>query len=237
MTNNHPQAPMFSKPLVSLTPKEILILQFLEVYIEQKGYSPTYTEIKNYFGFASYNSVQRYLKQLHKKGYIYTPGGNQKRAVQILHSFPPKENSSSSIAPPPSETYSIPLLGSVAAGSPIERLSYDEHLEVPPSLLKNPQKSFALKVVGQSMMNNGILDGDVILVQKQESAQNGNTVVATVNNEATVKNFYTHSANDHSNIDGPCVELRPANDNMTSFWYKPQDVKINGIVVGLLRQF
>ena len=243
---NHQQSPSLSLP--SLTPKEKGVLEFLELYMERKGYSPSYTEIKDHFGFASYNSVQRYLKQLDKKGYIHNPGGNQKRAIQVLHSsnsFRPTEHQNLNELEakpqpkpqslPSNELFSLPLLGSVAAGCPIERTAHDEYIDIPPALVRSPHKSFALKVSGQSMINDGIHDEDIILVQKQEHANNGEIVVATVNNEATVKHLYLH--NNHQNFEGPCVELRPANDDMDSMWFSPEEVEVKGVVVGLIRKF
>src|SRR6202012_2827380 len=145
------------------------------------------------------------------------PGGNQKRALQILHSsrslsnllavppalttLPspshPKERAPlPEKSPPPVESFSLPLLGRVAAGSPIEAFTDNEFVEVPASLIRNPSKTFALIVQGQSMVEDGILDGDVIFVQKQTYANNGETVVAMVNAQATVKRFYLHTKED-----------------------------------------
>ena len=88
------------------------------------------------------------------------------------------------------EVLSLPLLGKVAAGSPIEAFEHDEFVQVPPSLVRNPSKSYALKVSGASMIEDGIFDGDLILVQRQESATNGEIVVASIENESTVKRFF-----------------------------------------------
>ncbi len=234
-----------SLTLPSLTPKEKGFLEFLELYTKRKNYSPSYAEIKDHFGFASYNSVQRYLKQLHNKGYIHNPGENQKRALKILHGANSFKNAPSSPpsllqtphALPTNELLSLPLMGFVAAGSPIEAISHDEYIDIPPSLIRSPSKSFALKVVGESMINDGIYDEDIILVQKQEDANNGETVVATIDNEATVKHLYTYSKHESAGFDGPCVELRPANDNMDSMWFSPDEVQIKGVLVGLIRRF
>jgi repressor LexA len=244
-----------------LTPKEKNVLEFIEDYIRQNGVAPSYLEIKEHFGFASFNSVQRYLKQLQQKKYIYIPGGNQKRAITVLqssmaaadslnsdsaqthnpfvsHNLPnslPKEETS--LFQPTHravESLSLPLLGRVAAGLPIEALDHDETVDVPPSMVRQPQKSFALKVEGQSMIDDGILDGDVILIQRQSYANNGDIVVATVDNEATVKRFYFHTDKKTSTSQ---IELRPANSDMQPMWFSPDEVDVRGVVVGLLRQF
>lgn len=266
------------KPL-PLSLKELRVMEFIEQFLQDQGVAPTYQEIKEHFGFASFNSVQRYLKQLQDKNYIYIPGGNQKRALQIMNSsksllsqaermvampgiltnqnpspsHPKKEAPLPSsrpvfagepMSPPQAESLSLPLLGRVAAGVPIEAFTDNEFIDVPAALIRNPSKSFALIVQGQSMIEDGIFDGDVIFVQKQSYANNGETVVAMVNNQATVKRFYLHRSKDvHNNPQSPAhpssqqVELRPANSSMESMWYSPPQVDIQGIVVGLIRRF
>lgn len=230
-----------------LSTKEKMVLEFIEEQLLQSGVVPSYQEIKDHFGFASFNSVQNYLKQLSSKGYI-SVASNQKRAIQILHSslaVPQnvvdlkdklKNKKIESQETPRDqllqnsheEVLSLPLLGHVAAGSPIEAFEYNEYIDVPPSLVRNSSKTFALKVKGQSMINDGIFDGDIILVQKQSNASNGEIIVASVENESTVKRIYTSSDK---------VELRPANSTMNSMWYSADQVQIQGVVVGLIRKF
>lgn len=235
-------------PLPPLTPKEKSVLEFIENHILGSGVSPSYQEIKDHFGLASFNSVQNYLKQLTNKGYIENPQG-QKRAIQVLHSASTVQEQlqsksvSTKTGSPRSqllqardEILSLPLLGKVAAGQPIEALKYDEFVDVPPSMVRNPYKSFALKVQGDSMIEDGIFDEDIILIQKQISANNGDIVVATVDNEATVKRFYLRARPETGNAD-KMVELRPSNSTMKSMWYSPEEVEIRGIVVGLIRKF
>jgi len=236
---------------VPLTLKEKNVLEFLELFIREQGISPSYQEICQNFGFASLNSVQRYLKQLEEKGYVQLPGGNQKRAISILKPASALQETLQKItqdnASTPterllrvpdrvhSEVINLPLLGRVAAGSPIEAYEHDEFIDVPASLVRNAERTYALRVQGQSMIEDGILDGDVILVQKQPHALNGDIVVAVVGEEATVKRFYTHRQKD-----GPqnkMIELRPANSSMTSMWFSESEVEIRGIVVGLIRKF
>lgn len=236
------------QPLPPLTPKEKRVLEFIESHILSSGVSPSYQEIKDHFGLASFNSVQNYLKQLTNKGYIENPLG-QKRAIQVLHSasavqenLQSKSVSTTTGSPRTKllqardEILSLPLLGKVAAGQPIEALKHDEFIDVPPSMVKNPAKSFALKVQGDSMIEDGIFDEDIILIQKQDSASNGDIIVATVDNEATVKRVYIRPRPDSGSSD-KMVELRPSNSTMKSMWYSPDEVSIRGIVVGLIRKF
>lgn len=235
-------------PLPPLTPKEKSVLEFIEEHILSSGVSPSYQEIKDHFGLASFNSVQNYLKQLTAKGYIENPLG-QKRAIQVLHSASAVQerlqskmvstktgSQNSQLLQARDEILSLPLLGKVAAGQPIEALKHDEFIDVPPSMVRNPSKSFALKVQGDSMIEDGIFDEDIILIQKQNTASNGDIVVATVDNEATVKRIYVRTKPD-SGSSQKLVELRPSNSTMKSMWYQPDDVEIRGIVVGLIRKF
>lgn len=241
-----------------LTPKEKDVLKFIEGYFSNEGTSPTYTEIKEHFGWNSYNSVQKFLKQLQRKNYIFLPGGNQKRAIQLLQASDSvlsasrniiqgnfskqplknaltKHSSLNSIPPqtegsPIGELFSLPLLGSVAAGQPIESYMHDEFIDVPASLVKNPSKSYALKVSGSSMIGDGIFDGDFIFVQEKDHAFNGDMIVAMVNGEATVKRYYKDTKKQ-------LIELRPSNPTMESMWFEASEVKITGLVVGLMRKF
>ena len=139
----------------------------------------------------------------------------------------------------------------MAAGAPLEAYDHDEFIDVPASLMKNPDRTYALRVQGQSMIEDGIFEGDVILVQRQSQAENGEIVVAVVpsdvgTEEATVKRFYWHKKPNGGTAPRKSIgeakpakkiELRPANSTMTSFWYDPGEVQIRGIVVGLIRKF
>jgi len=121
----------------------------------------------------------------------------------------------------------LPLLGLVAAGSPIEAVEVPDRVEVPESLLRGGE-CFALRVRGDSMIEDGIHDGDIILVKKQETAETGQTVVALIEGEATVKKFYRR---------GKQVELRPANPEMKPITVAADKVKIQGVVIGLMRKY
>lgn len=237
-----------TKTLHPLTPKESRVLKFIEEFILRRGFAPTYQEIQSHFGFASINSIQNYIRQLSQKGYVNLPKSNSKRSLQVLRSSEttrrhleelqpqsPSQNTGSSRASllqAQGETLSLPLMGRVAAGQPIERIEHDEFIDVPPSMVRNAAKTFALKVEGDSMIEDGILDGDIILVQEQNQANNGEIVVAVVDEEATVKRFYLDSSQAK-----PRVELRPANSKMQSMWFSYEQVGLRGVVVGLIRNF
>lgn len=242
-------------PLPSLTAKERSVLQFIEAELLAKGISPSYQEICDHFGFASFNSVQNYLKQLSQKGYVSIQQ-NQKRAIQLLHSaedfhknlverlqvpaepsrghFLNQSSPKNSAFEDHSRVLPIPFLGRVAAGQPIERISENEFIEIPKNLVKSTRDLFALKVEGDSMINEGIFDGDTLIVQSQKVARDGNLVVASIDQEATVKRFFqkTNPRDPEKNI-----ELRPSNSRLSSMWYHPAQVEIKGLVKALLRSY
>lgn len=247
------ELPNIEKNIISLTQNEMHVLEYIESFIAQHGISPSFHEIKSHFGFASNNSVQRYLKQLQAKHYISMPGGNQKRAIGLLQPssalkesltivFEQKQTNFAVSTPtrvpavdrPQRELLSLPLLGKVAAGRPLESFMNNEFTEVPPGMVKNPGGSYTLEVSGNSMIEDGIFDGDVLIVQEQKLANNGEIAVCVIDNEATVKRFYIHH---NASLARPQIELRPANSEMDSMWYSPDQVEIRGIVVGLLRKF
>jgi len=196
-----------------LTEKQQAVYAYIRQYIERKGTSPTYDEIRQHFGLKSFQSVQKYLAQLEKKGYVRIPERNRSRMITLVEHG--------------SRTVALDLAGVVAAGSPIEAVDQHETVDVPEEML-GWGDYFALKVRGNSMIEEGIHDGDTIIVQRQNTAHNGQTVVALIDNAATVKKFY-HTGNG--------IELRPANASMTSIWVRKGNFALQGVVVGLLRRY
>ena len=198
---------------MNLTQRQQAVYFYLKRYIEEKGLSPTYDEIRQHFGFQSYQSVQKHLAQLERKGYIRIPERNRSRMITLI------EHGSRSIV--------IQMAGLVAAGSPIEAIEQQETVDVPEELLGSGEY-FALKVRGDSMVEEGIMNGDTIVVQKQATAENGQTVVALVDGNATVKKFFRKKGE---------VELRPANAAMKPIFVREGEFAIQGVVVGLLRRY
>ena len=227
-----------------LTPKEKSVLHFVEGQIMGSGVSPSYQEIREHFGFSSFNSVQNYLKQLRDKGYI-SWNQNQKRSLEVLHSSEKIRNDlkMTQAGPPQSpllqasdEVLALPFLGKVAAGIPLERVESGETIPVLRSFVRDASRTFVLKVEGDSMIDEGILDGDMILVQSQPHAKNGDLVVATVEEESTVKRYYLRPY-PYGELKEMMVELRPSNPKMNSLWYSPEEVSIRGLVTGLIRNY
>lgn len=200
---------------MKLTDKQKAVLNYISRYCEEWERSPSFEEICSHFGFTSYNTVTTYLRILERKGYIRLPKRkNQKRAIEV-------------VSPVEARRFEFPLLGKVAAGEPIEALEHPDVIEVPPSMI-GAGDHFVLQVKGDSMRDDGILDGDFVVVRKQPKAKNGETVVALVDNEATVKRYYKKRKH---------IELRPAHDDMKPILVKGGDFRIAGKVVGVLRRY
>ena len=200
---------------MKLTKKQKEFLGYISRYRDEWGQSPSFSEICTHFGFNSYNTVTTYLKTLERKGYIRLPRKkNQKRAIEV-------------ISPVETRRLEFPLLGRVAAGRPIEAVEEVDAIEIPPSMLGKGDY-FVLQVKGDSMKEDGILDGDFIVVRKQPTADNGQTVVALINNEATVKKYYQREGH---------VELRPAHTDMEPLIINEGDLRIEGRVLGVMRHY
>ena len=200
-----------------LTRRQSEILGYLQTHILEQGYAPSFDEIAERFGFQSLATVHEHLTNLERKGYIRR-SFNASRAIAVL---PPRGTASAT---------EIPLLGRVAAGMPIESLMHDETLAVPDSMLPRRGPNYALRVQGDSMIDEHILDGDLVVVHGQQNAENGEMVIALVNgSEATVKTFYREQ--------GGWIRLQPANAAMQPLRFQESDVLIQGVVVGVIRKY
>lgn len=200
---------------MKLTDRQKQVLSYISSYMDAWEKSPSFDEICSHFGFSSYNAVSTHLDILEKKGYIRRPREkNKKRAIQV-------------ISPVETRRFEWPLLGRVAAGSPIEAIEDLDVVEVPPSMADKGE-CFVLQVKGVSMEEDGILDGDFVVVRKQATAKNGEIVVALVDNGATVKRYYRRK--DH-------VELRPSHGGMPSIRVRDENFSIEGKVVGVMRYY
>jgi repressor LexA len=201
-----------------LTKRQREILTFLESYIRDQGYAPSFEEIAEHFRFQSLATVHEHLSNLERKGYIRR-SYNESRSVEVL---PPRGTSGAT---------EIPLLGKVAAGLPIEALMHQESLSVPDEMLpRRGGPNYALRVAGDSMIDEHIADGDFVVVHGRQAAENGEMVIALVNGaEATVKKFYREA--------GGWIRLQPANDTMPPLRFQESEVLIQGVVVGVIRRY
>ena len=202
-----------------LTTKQEHILQIIKKLVATKGYPPTVREIGAKANLNSPATIHFHLTKLEEKGYI-KKGNSTNRTIEILvpNEYIEKEEN----------VVDVPLLGKVTAGTPIEAIETpDEYFSLPTSLVNNKKEIFTLKVSGESMINVGIYDGDILIVERQNTAKNGDTVVAmNSDNEATVKTFYKENG---------YFRLQPENDTMEPIILK--EVTILGKAVGLYRKF
>ena len=201
-----------------LTGKQSVILQILKKLIAKNGYPPTVREIGEAAHLSSPATIHFHLKKLEEKGYI-KKDDNKNRTLEILVPNEYLEQDDSVV--------DVPLLGKVTAGTPIEAIENPEEMfSLPANLITTKNDVFTLTVSGESMINVGIYDGDILIVERRNTARNGETVVAmNENNEATVKTFYKE--------DG-YFRLQPENDTMEPIILK--ECTILGKVIGLYRK-
>jgi repressor LexA len=200
-----------------LTKRQKEILDHIESFIEKNGYAPSFEEIADAFGYSSLATVHEHLSNLERKGYI-RKAYNESRSIELIGTAFG------------SNAVELPLLGAVAAGLPIEAIEQQETLSVPPDMVQSGQENFVLRVEGESMIDEQIRDGDYIVVSSQETASDGQMVVALVGGDsATVKKLYREP-------DGR-IRLQPANPGMVPIIEDASNVQIQGVVVGVIRKY
>ena len=202
-----------------LTNKQEVVLRELKKYMAKKGYPPTVRDLCEATGLSSTATVQVHLDNLQSKGYI-NKDNRKNRTIEILVPNEYDKRNESIV--------SVPLLGKASCGNPIEAIEQpNEYFDLPVTMINGKKEVFTLKTSGDSMINVGIYDGDIIVVEKRNDAKNGDTVVAlTDDNEVTVKTFYKET--DH-------FRLQPENDYMEPIIL--DSVTILGKVIGLYRKF
>ena len=217
-----------------LTRKQHELLLYINKRLSETGVSPSFEEMKEALDLKSKSGVHRLISALEERGFIRRLP-NRARALEVLRMPDTKGGSvadgRSAYMPPPrpaNDVIEIPLHGRIAAGTPIEALQGTDTLPVPAALL-GPGEHYALEVAGDSMVDEGILDGDFALIRRQETARDGEIVVALVNNEeATLKTFRR---------EGQMIRLDPANRQYDPQRYRPDQVQIQGRLAGLLRRY
>lgn len=200
---------------LTLTPKQKEILDFIRAYRQKRGLSPTQREICEEFGYSSFGTVQKHIRLLLEKG-VLVRDWNKRRSLVLAE----EDKRAGAVE--------IPLAGRIAAGQPIEAEPEGETVAVPEVLTRKGQ-NYVLRVNGSSMIDDGIQDGDFVVVNRREKASNGEMVAALLNGEATLKRFYREA-------DGR-IRLQPANERMKPIWVAEGDLKVQGIVVGLMRKY
>jgi repressor LexA len=201
------------------------MLEYIKDYISKHKYSPSVRDIASHFSLVSAGGVHKHLKNLEQKGFI-TIGKNISRSICICEE-PEKELSP--VFSQHEELIELPLKGRVAAGMPISYHLENEFIPYPASMIRKPNSTYVLQVSGNSMIEEHICDGDYILVEDRNYADNGEMVVAMINyEEATLKKFYH---------EGEKIRLQPANFDLRPIYVDPQKLSIHGIVVGVIRQY
>ena len=194
-----------------LTPKQKKILNFIKSFTKKNDYSPSLEEIAKHFKLKAVSTVHQYVETLKRKGYL-------KKEDHQPRSFSPLKKTS--------EVIEVPLLGFISAGQPIEAIENPETIEVSRQLIPHAENIFALKVKGNSMIDEGIFDGDTVIIKKQETAENGETIVAIINqNEATLKKIYREKNR---------IRLQPANQSLLPIFV--DEVEIKGKVISVIRK-
>lgn len=200
---------------MALTRRQRQVYDFIRGFIAEYGYSPSLEEIGAHFGLASVATVHKHVQHLVEKGFL-RKSWNRSRSVE-----PAADETATAVC--------LPLLGSVAAGAPIEAVEVNETIEVPRQLVGRIRDAYVLQVRGDSMIEEQIRDGDYVIVESRPEARDGETVVALIRGEeATLKKLYRQ---------GPTVRLVPANAALEPIEIKAEDVQVRGVVRGLLRQY
>ena len=192
---------------MSLTKRQKKILDYIRGFISLHGYSPTLKEIAARFHLASLNGVYKHLQALEKRGFIRRLS-NQSRSIQIIET-------------PSSQKISLPIIGYIAAGRPVEPITHVEEISVP-STFFSQKAHYVLKVVGNSMIGEQIQDGDYVIVKQTEEAHNGETIIALINEDNATLNK---------------IRLQPANPDLSPLYVDETQLKIQGIVIGIIRKY
>ena len=198
-----------------LTKKQAEILRFITGFIQENGYAPSYREVGAHFGISSTATVHEHVKNLERKGFL-TSEPETARSIEV---------ESGLVAA--AKALFLPLKGLITAGEPIEAIETSEKMAVPTDMVNDDEDAYVLKVKGDSMIEDGILSGDYVVVVASSQPKNGDTVVALLENTyATLKRFYKEQ--DH-------VRLQPANHTMKPLYVK--DILVQGIVRGVIRDY
>ena len=206
-----------------LSEKEKALLKFIISEMEEKGYPPTIREMMEVISVKSLRGVTYHLDELQKKSYIHRE--RLSRSITVLQrAFSIRDEIS---VPKNSAGITISILGKVAAGNPIFTYEeFNDHISVPESIAKNGKDYYALRVSGDSMIGDSILNKDVVVIKKQNYASDGEIVVAVINEEATIKRFFKEQG---------YYRLQPSNPNFEPIITK--ELVISGVMVGLIRNF
>src|SRR5579863_1916088 len=210
---------------MALTKRQKEFLEFVAAFLDKRGYSPSYEEIAEGLGLASLATVHKHIMALESKHYLKR-GFNQSRSLEIEPRYYDEQKQHHQRRPV--QSYEVPLLGRIAAGTPVEAIAGQDTLNF--SDFAGDSSTYALQVRGDSMIEDHICDGDYVLIQKTGQAREGEIVVALVDGmETTLKRFYLESDNR--------VRLQPANSTMQPIYVPRESVAIQGKILAVLRKY
>lgn len=199
----------------TLTKKQAEVLEFIKQHLQDEGYAPSYREIADHFGLSSPATVHGHVQALIEKGLVTSGDDGEARSLELVEEHED------------SNAVWLPLMGLITAGSPIEAVEDNEAMAVPADFVLDGTNSFVLRVKGRSMIEDGILDGDYVVIERSPSPRNGEVVVALLDNAfATLKRFYRERNR---------IRLQPANSSMDPIYV--QDCIIQGVVRAVIRKF
>ncbi|MDH5543412.1 MAG: transcriptional repressor LexA [Nitrospinota bacterium] len=202
---------------MSITKRQKEIIDFISSFMEENEYAPSIAEIQKKFSINSPATIHQHLKNMEENGLIRR-SPNRHRSIEVI----PAGHGGIQVG------VKVPVLGSIAAGRPIESFPDTEMISLPEEMVADSD-TFVLKVKGDSMMEDHILDGDMVIVQRADTARPGDKVVALIDgSESTLKRFYPESNR---------IRLQPANREMEPMYFEPEQVQIQGKVIGILRRF
>jgi repressor LexA len=201
---------------MALTRRQRQVLDVVEELIDKNGYSPSLEEIGEKLGLSSVATVHKHISHLVQKGYVQR-AWNQNRSIELIEGGKGRG------------AIQLPLSGTIAAGKPLEAVRTSEAISVPADMVKDSSNSYVLRVQGDSMIDEQIRDGDYVVVERRDVASDGETVVALIEgSEATLKRLYRESS---------MIRLQPANAEMSSIVIPAEKVRVQGVVVGVIRKY
>lgn len=193
------------------------IYDFIQSFLKKHGYAPSMEEIAKHFGYNSLATVHKHLTHLEEKKML-SRQPNRSRSIELVE------------VESDSRGWEVPLLGYVAAGRPIEAIAMNEVISIPADMMAQKGKTYVLQVRGESMIDEQIRDGDYVIVEDRKTAENGEMVIALIDNEeTTLKKFYRER--------NGVIRLQPANPEMKPLTYPATRVSVQGIVIGILRKY
>ncbi len=203
--------------MATLTKKQSEVYDFIKKFVAEEGYAPSYREIAEYFELSSPATAYQHVKALIDKGFLENGGTGIARSIEVVE---PEEKFDARVA-------ILPLAGLITAGSPIEAVETNDMIAVPADFVNDQSNSYVLKVKGNSMIEDGILSGDYVVVERNNYPKNGDVVVALLDNtHATLKRFYREDKR---------IRLQPANRTMQPIFVR--DVIVQGVVRAVIRRF